>query len=297
MTTVQLAQRLLRYLSVKDIALLSADDALHLLDAINTGIQQFYALAPSIYKQTMLSGILKAEQGVSLYVENGSSVFSGYVATLAVKSYTIVIDGDDVENEIVAANGLLDNYVGTTGTKNAKIYGDCVQLNAVIDRMIADPVLDTGDVLTQKANDVFTQYSQYKRFKSANKVERRRVGKPSQYWIDPIGQSQAGDPAFVLRVDTLPDKDYRVRFLAELSPRKVQFMDLSYPAPLGLDDGNIEAYVLPLCADALTDSPLWQLPESRSVVNSRASMALEMINRLSPSIAVPRNRVGTPRGY
>jgi hypothetical protein len=286
MTTVQLAQRLLRYLTVKDLALLSGDDALHLLDAINSGIQQFYALAPSIYKQTSMSGILRAAQNVTLDVTLGSPIFTGYTASYYSKGYTIRIEGDDHDNEIVASNGLLDNYMGDTGTRQATIWGDCLQLNTVIDRLTSEPKLDTGDVLWKDDE-----------YKQSGGMRNRQVGRPRRYWIEAVGQSQAGDPAFLLRVDTLPDQDYRVRLDGELAPRKVAFLDLTTPVVLPIDDALVESHVLPICASELTDSPLWQNADNKKDVNERARKALQLIGLLSPIISVPNHQVGTPKGY
>lgn len=284
MTSVQLAQRLLRHLSIKDIALLPGDDALHLLDAINSGLQSFYAVAPSIYKQTTLSGVFRAAQQVTITVALGANTFTGYTASYQSKGYTIRIDGDEMDNEIVAANGLLDNYMGESGTKSATIWGDVVQLNTVIDRLISDPKLDTGDVLLK--DDELQP-----------KGEKRRIGRPSRYRIEAVGQSQAGDPAFLLRVDTLPDNDYRVRIDAELAPAKIGFLDLTNPVVLPIDDAMVELCLLPLCASELTDSALWQSPDAKRDVLLRAERALQNISLLSPTISMPDNRVGTPKGF
>jgi hypothetical protein len=298
MTTVQLAQRLLRYLTVKDLALLSGDDALHLLDAINSGIQQFYALAPSIYKQTSMSGILRAAQDVTLDVTLGSPIFTGYTASYYSKGYTIRIEGDDNDNEIVASNGLLDSYMGETGTRQATIWGDCLQLNTVIDRLTSEPKLDTGDVLWK--DDEYKQWGGFcypEGWGFRRGLRNRKVGRPRRYWIEAVGQSQAGDPAFLLRVDTLPDQDYRVRLDGELAPRKVTFIDLTTPVVLPIDDALVESNVLPICASELTESPLWQNSDNKKDVNERASKALQLIGLLSPIISVPNYQVGTPKGY
>lgn len=294
MTTVQIAQRLLRNLSVKDLALLSADDALHLLDAINGGMQEFYALAPGIYKQTSLSGILRAGQDISLGVTLGSQIFTDWTASYLHKGYTIRIEGDDNDNEIIAANGLLDDYMGETGFRQARIWGDCLQINTVIDRLTSEPKLDTGDVLLK--DDEYKQWGGFC-LGARRGLKNRSVGRPTRYWIEPVGQSQGGDPSFLLRVDTLPDADYRVRMDAELAPRRVVFSDFSIPVPLPFDDGLVESCLLPICAARLMDSPLWQDRQTFSAVERRAEQARGLIGLLSPTISMPENRVLTPRGY
>lgn len=298
MTTVQVAQRLLRYLRVKDLALLSGDDALHLLDAMNSGIQQFYALAPSIYKQTTLSGVLRGAQNAILEVTFGSPVFGGYTAPALSRGWTIRIDGDDNDNEIVAENGLLDDYMGETGSRSATLWGDCLQLNTVIDRLTSDPKLETGDVLSK--DDEYRQWGGFvfpDGWGGHRGLRSRSIGRPRCYWIEAVGQSQAGDPAFLLRVDTLPDRDYRVRIDGELAPRKVVFSDLSTPVVLAVDDALVESIVIPICVAELSDSPLWQNPENKKDVAARAEKALRLIGLLSPVISMPRNRICTPKGY
>jgi hypothetical protein len=296
MTTVQLAQRLLRHLTVKDLALLSGDDALHVLDAMNAGLQQFYALAPASLKQTTLSGVLQPAQTVTLTVTNGSAVFSGYTATSAQRGYTIRIEGDDNENEIVASNGLLDDYLGTTGTKAAQVWGDCLPLNGVIERLTSEPRLDTGAFLAKEP--AFRERGGWSSPAEQRHARRdRRIGEPSFYWIEAVGQSQGGAPAFLLRVDALPDRAYRVRVDAELGPARVTFPDLTTPVALPLNDAHVEAYVLPLCAAALLDSPLWQDADAKRHIRERAGDAIPLIGLLGHHIAKPSNRVRTPAGY
>ena len=145
MTTVQLAQRLLRFLTIKDLALLPSDDAIGVADAMNAAIQEYYQLVPSAYKGTTLSGTLLPAQAITAAFTNGSNTFSGWSAQIggdgSQKGYTIVAGTDTRQNTIVGPNEMLDVYAGPSGTFTAQVYGDCLQMENVIERFTNDPIL------------------------------------------------------------------------------------------------------------------------------------------------------------
>lgn len=298
MTTVQFAYRLLRNLTIKDLSLLPAGGVLGVLDAINAAVQKFYLHAPDIYKQTTASGFLRAGKQVEMGVVHGSAEFSGYTAMDQERGCTVRIGDDARDNEIVATNGLLDDYRGTTGTRPATIWGDCLQIHAVIDQVISDPKLETGDVLFQ--DDAYKQWGGFAYPGDGWRrigLRRRQVGVPRRYWLESVGLSQGGAPAFLLRVDTLPDRDYRVRVDVQLDPKKVRFTDLSTPAKLPVKDTIVEAILLPLATAELTDNPLWEPGKSKDRALKRGELAISDIRLLSASAVLGWNRVGTPKGY
>ncbi|MDR1191264.1 MAG: hypothetical protein LBK60_06325 [Verrucomicrobiales bacterium] len=298
MTSVELAMRLCRWLTVKDLAMLPADGRVDVLNAMNAGLQRFYELAPAPYKLTAFAGVLPAPRRVTVSVTKGSAVFGGYVAVAGDKGCTIQIDGDQLENEITASNGLLDVYQGETGARGATIYGDVLRVDSVIRRFIDDPALENGAILTKE--DGYRRWGGFcwpPGMKFGRRRTHRRVGMPRHYWLESVGQSQGGRPAFLLRVDALPDRDYRLRINGELAPRKLRFGDLQTPVELPIEDSFVESKLLPLCAAALTDSPLWENNKILSRIDSRAGQAAADIALISPTIDVPRNRVFTPKGW
>lgn len=301
MNTVSLAQRLLRYLTVKDLANLAADDALGVCDAMNAAIQEYYADVPTAYKGTTFSGVLTPAFTVTATFTNGSNQFSGWSATPAQKGFTLVAGSDTRQNTITSANTLLDIYTGLTGTFTAQVYGDCLQMDQVIERFTADPVLvDYNRVLVRDEN--WRRQGFQGIWGGAIQLPYgcasiRQVRCPWRYWIERQGESQNGLPPFMLRVDSLPDVEYRVRVEGLLAPTQVQYNDLIMPQPLSLDAYVVESTVLPMAVYHLTEHPLWANKDAIKKVGDKYLAAKKMAKDRTPDQGASVNFVGTPRGW
>lgn len=303
MNSVQFAQRLLRYLTVKDLSSVAADDALGLLDAMNAGIQEYYSLVPDSFKRTVLSGELTPAQTVTATFTNGSRTFSGWTASPLQKAFTIVCGTDPRQNTIIGPQQLLDEYTGPTGTFTAQVYGDCLHMDTVLERFTNDPILVDFNVKCVR-NEAWRQIAvtgpwpgSYYQYFVYGSYSTRQVRTPWQYWIEPQGQSQSGLPPFVLRFDSLPDQLYRVRIEGLLAPAQVLFDDLRIPKVLSIDSYLVESTVLPMAAYNLRTHPLWANSKLLGEVGKDYERARKMaINRI-PDQGNAMNLVGTPRGY
>ena len=302
MNSASFAQRLLRFLTVKDLGLLPADDALGLVDAINAGIQEYYSLVPSAYKGTTFSGILTPAQQVTATFTNGSNFFTGWTASAAQKGFTLVAGTDTRQNTIVGPNEMLDVYTGPSGIFASQIYGDCLHMEQIIERFTSDPVLvDYNRVLMRDENwrregirGVWPGTFQLYPYGS---YSFRQVRVPWKYWIERQGESQNGLPPFMLRVDSLPDVEYRVRIEGLLAPAQVQFNDLIIPKTLSLDSYVVESTVLPMAAYRLLTHPLFANDKLAKIVTEQYMTAVKMSKDKTPDQGASVNWVGTPRGF
>lgn len=279
-----------------------ADDALSIADAMNAGIQEYYALVPSAYKGTVFSGILYPATTVTVTFTQGSNLFSGWTAPNAWKGFTIIAGQDQRQNTLVAPNEMLDVYTGPSGTYTAQVYGDCLHMEQIIERFTSDPVLvDVNQVLVRNEN--FRREglrgfwpSTFQLFPYGS-YSFRQVRRPAQYWIERQGESQNGLPPFMLRVDSLPDVEYRVRVEGLLAPTQVKFNDLTVPVPLSLDNYTIESTVLPMAAYHLTEHPRWADKTNFKMVSSKYDRAVKMAVDKTPDQGASVKWVGTPRGW
>lgn len=299
--TMQLAQRLLKGLKVKSLGLVSVENSLDILDAINGAIQEFYVLCPSAYKRTQCSGFLAAPQTVYITVTNGSNVFSGYTPASTLYGSSIVIQTDTRQNTIASVSTLLDIYTGVTGVQQAIVYNDVIQLDAIVQRLTSDPVLvDFNQILIRDEN--------YKRRGGQNwsgdqvywypgTAWNRSVGCPRYYWMEATGQVQNAVIPFLARVNTLPDQLYRLRVEADLAPTPLQFQDLVIPNTLALDPYSVEMCVLPMALGRLTSSPLWDNEKLIPAALNDAQMGRRMASERPSNPGAARNRVRTPAGW
>lgn len=303
MNTTQLAQRLLRYLTISDLANLPADGALGLLDAMNAAIQEYYAIVPTSFKGTTFSGVLTPAVPITATFTNGSNYFTGWSATPAQKGFTIVAGTDPRQNTLVAPKQMLDVYTGPTGTFTAQVYGDCLHMEQIIERFTADPILVDFNIRLQRNENwrriattgpwpgSFYQYYAYGSYST------RQIRTPWQYWIERQGESQNAFPPFILRCDSLPDQEYRVRIEGLLAPTQVQLNDLTVPQALSLDSYIVESTVLPMAVYHLTEHPLWASKSNFKMVQAKYQGARKMAMDRTPDQGSSINLVGTPRGF
>ena len=299
---MQFAQRLLRYLTVKDLGLLPADDGLGVCDAMNARIQEYYHLVPTAYKGTTFEATLLPATTITATFTNGTNTWTGWSATTQQKGFTIVAGTDQRQNTIIGANQMLDIYTGPTGTFTALVYGDIIRMENVIERLTNDPILvDYNRALVRDenwrnravrgvwpgsvSNFVYGSYSV------------RQIRTPYKYWVERQGESQGAFPPFMLRMDSLPDVEYRVRVEGLLAPIQTQWTDLSTPVELPLDHYIIESMVLPLAVYHLSEHPLWADKSNLARVKEKYAIARKQAEERVQDLASSDNLCGTPRGW
>lgn len=303
MNSVQLAQRLLRYLNTNDLANLPGDMALGVCDAINGAIQEYYVRVPTTYKGTTFSGLLLPAQNITATFTNGSNIFSGWSATMpAQKGFSIMAGNDPGRNIIVGANELLDVYTGTTGSQTAQVYGDVLHLENIIERFSSDPILtDWNRVLVRDENwrrrGIRSVWGASVNLQPYGSYSAPQVRTPFKYWIERQGQSQGAFPPFMLRTDSLPDQQYRVRVEGLLAPVQINVQALTVPVELALDHYTVESTVLTMAAKRLIVHPLWREPKLIAPVMDDYKTAVDMCESRTPDQGASVNYCGTPYGF
>lgn len=302
MTSVQLAQRLLRYLNTNDLANLPADMALGLCDAINGSIQEYYSRVPSAYKGTTFSGSFLPAVNVTANFTNGSNFFTGWSAMEAQKGFTITAGSDPRQNTIIGPNELMDVYLGPSGPQAAQVYGDVLHMENIIEKFTSDPVLvDWNRVLVRDENwrregvrSVFPGTFQLYPFGS---YSQRQIRTPWKYWIERQGESQGAYPPFMLRTDSLPDVEYRVRVEGLLAPAQINILALTTPVNLALDWYIVESMVLPMAAKRLMTHPLWRDPKINKSVDDDYKTAVGLTLARTSDQGASNHFCGTPAGW
>lgn len=291
MTSVELAIRLVRDLDVENLTLLSSDGRLDLVTAINSALQRHHGLSPDHLKITQASVRLNAPETITIGVTNGSANFTGWTPTQDQLYASLRIDGDtNLDHRAVSETELLDEYLGLTGTQSATLYYDVVNFYQPIEAMASQPRLDV--------DGRFLTHNQDHPMWTGSDQNRKTIGRPHYYKIEKNAVNNGSEVMFSLRVDNLPDQDYRLRMDVRMAPTKIAFDDLVTPVDLPIRDDQVESVLLPIARNELTISELWKNKDKIGRVKERAEKAERFFANLSTKHTAPNyNKVGTPTAW
>lgn len=291
MTTVELAIRLCRDLEVKNLPQLSSDGRLDMITAINAALQRHHALSPDHLKVEKVSAPLRKPEPITITVTNGSKEFSGWTPNKSDLFNSIRINTDTyVDHWATADDELLATYLGQTGTQQATLYHDVVSFDQPIERIVTQPILDI--------DGTYLRYSEDNNLWEGIYGRRQRVGRPRFYRLEKQTVNRGAETVFYIRVDTLPDQDYRIRFDVQLAPKKITYNDLITPVNLPIRDDQVESVLLPIARAELTCSKLWEDPSHISMAKEKAERAEMLYEQLTIHHPAPKhNQVGTPSNW
>lgn len=299
MTTLELMRRLVKRWNLT-LGNLPVDVLQSLLDCTNAGLQDFYSDAPSIYRELPITAVLAAQQTINLTVMNGSSSFSGFMASANNYFATVRIPTDTTtDNMIIPPSGLMEPYQGVTGVQPAVLFGDVVPLPGNIERIIDEPALLGCRWRLQRNDEYWGRGWDFAGPYRGSGVARR-VGVPRTYWIEPNALCLGGNPAFILRVDPLPASLYTLRMRALFYPPRLVSLPVSLGGQLNqvvpINDAWIESILIPLILEKMTEDPLWTA-KNTDKIEKNADRARERIADLSPVMEKPNYRVETEPGW
>lgn len=291
MNTIAFSRLLARDLIVEDRASLPADAALDVVAAINAGLSQFFAKAPSRLKRTTISATLRAAETLAVVF---TAQYSRTITTPAFNSdmrgCTVQFGTTPLLNEVVNENTVLDEYLSPTLSAQATVYHDVVPLEDVVERATSSVRLYGVTTFEPKILHRDDQLHDRKHY-------QWMAGEPCYYTIDPVGSSQGSEPETLLRVWPMPTTDYVVRFEAEISAKRIEFSHLINAIELPLADTLVEDILLPLCSDHLTKSPFWKDKTIIAKTREDAALAVGKISLIANDYAMPCNQVGTQNGF
>lgn len=289
MKAIALANRLCRDLNVQSFVELPVDSRQEILDCINAGIQRLNALSSHESRTTMASFYLAAPSTISIGVTNGSALITGHTFVADDLYRTIRIDGDAIDNQVIAEDELLHPYTGAAGTVSATIYSDAMTVPEPYDELV-------GTLrIIEKRKDLFPDPRQLE----TTWKQTRRVGEPQWYRVEANARNQTPPAPSVIRLDSLPGQEYRLEGKFTLAPARVSFGDLLVSgADLPIRAEHVEIYLLPIARGLLSTSDRWKNADTRQTVMQAAEKAekdYEM--RIPRTLATPRNIARTKHGF
>ncbi|WP_309386096.1 hypothetical protein [Cerasicoccus frondis] len=300
MTSLGLAQRILRHLIYKDWGEMPIEAHLEILDAINVALATYFSAAPENYRRISKSYLLSAPQTVTITTTNGSTALADTPFANQTRGAMVRVDGDDQWNRVDGDSALQSPYLGQSGDHQATIYSDVVELEFNdIERFITYPVLNNGRVL---APDNSMREHPGRFFRDLGDLASGidyDIGSPRWHMIDYFNDLTAGreSQAGLLRVYPLPDQAYTLRVEAIVAPFRINLSALTTSIDLPVRNTHAERFLLPLVLGELANGALWKDPSTKSANIERGYQAERNLDTLQNNLIPSNNRVGTPEGY
>lgn len=302
MTTVELAQRMLRWTAYESIGQVPADALLGMAEGIAGGLRDWFIHTPADFARKTVSRKLRTSQTASgLTFTSGSKEFSA-PSSLDLSSYvgcTCKIGSESNYNRIVRVgeiNELLFESE-TSGSASMQYWRDAVELNTYA-RLVRPPKI-RGRTLTMWRDDDRDQDTWNNNMGNYPRADwlalNFQQGTPDRYWVDSQTVTEGGDAPFVMRVWPLPATDEQISFDVEVFAGRVTLAELTTsPRELPVPDEHCEAILVPLCAKELTSERFFK--GNKEEVKSRGATAIGRARSILP-LHSGYNKVYTPNGW
>lgn len=242
-----------------------------IVGVINSSLQDIFDTGPLEDREKNLGGSLHGPTAITLTATNGSSVISGLTTYAAwMLGCTIRISGDSQDNELTSATQLVRPYQGTTGSViPATIYGDCIQLDDTVSKVLS-PVSLPNQIPLISCTDRF-QFMRQSGYPLVVTSTGSAYGYPFFWFVQKIisrplfwyleGAYTAG-LSYVprrIRVGPMPDQPYAIGYKAAMTATSIAATDIDpgdhttdpgvlFPLP----DSQVESILYPICCQKLT---------------------------------------------
>lgn len=290
MTTIEAVSRLARHHTRKNFSALSVPEVVDAMQALNVAAQELYQRLPPAFRQRTVRLLVPAPRGVSLVAASGGANLGVAVFNPDEVGRSVVSSGDSVRHRVAGPATLADAWLGAAGAHQATVFGDAIAGDGYpFERLVSGPALLLGD-------------GRERILAPMDPIEQERhepsllggIGEPRAYRLEPQGNSQGAEPIILLRLFPLPDRAYRIRYVASFAPPRIHLPDLEAASPLPVPDHYADA-LIGLAVPHLAGLPGWTVnPASARALRDAA---LNFIDRNRLPLGSAANRVGTPRGY
>lgn len=242
-------------------------------EAMNSALQDIFGKGKPFLRHDERGAVLFAPETVPIAVTKGSKT-----ATIALANWeswysgcTCIIAGADADNQIRGFTTVASTvtitlkypYAGETGTHDAVVYHDSIDMDSdimeVLDpvRLDRHPMILKGKLLDhdtpRRTEDFgFTQRSGRDEFKSIATT----LGTPRNYIIESWSGGATEPFKTRMRVFPAPTKTHFVEFKAMLLPPRIESLTASMTLPMPF--GFIESIFLPIAMKKLRSCPFWR---------------------------------------
>lgn len=283
-TILQLASRVCRHLKVRDIHSMPVDDATEVLDAINSAITEFFAIAPSPYRiKSNVTFNIDGPKTCQVSVTKGSTSISGVDPSII--GCSISIPGDVQMNRMVAPETLDLPYQGNTGSVTATYYKDALPLASNFARFAGDPqIINQG---------IFVRYL-FRQPDESRFLGEALVGSPLRFVVEAQGQAAGASPYFYLRLIPIPDHPLTLKVGMEVRPEQYTLKQLISSTPLPVSDEHAYSILFPIVLSRMVGGPLWPADYDPKAIDLGLKRALDLLSKMAPDAGPGMNFVMTP---
>lgn len=270
-----------------------------IVGVINSSLQDYSGDAPLESKEQNLGAYLNAPTTVTLSVTNASNVittFTGYQSWML--GCTIRIAGDPQDNEMTSQTVLARPYTGsTTSSAEATVYGDAVQLDGTVAKVLNPVSLPNQSPLIACTDRwTFMRMSGYPLVVNADGTAygypffwfvQKIISRPRFWYLE--GAYTAG-LAYVprrIRVAPMPDMAYSMAYKAASAAWGIGALDIDtgdHTTDPGIQfpisDGLVESILMPICRQKLSGLPQFKNDACRPEIARAYKKANEKLSNL-----------------
>ena len=261
------------------------------LNAINSGLQEMFGEGSPFIRYAEQGDLLYAPTTVTISVTNGargSTITSGYAAWM--DGCSIVIEGSDVTNKLTATSSpnLKFPYNGTTGSKSAVVYCDCISVPASV-MEVCDPVksnnrvlaavVSSGMSLNRDANNDYGFTGLYRQQPEPQPIGTT-AGQPIAYAVEHYNDDDIEAPVIRLKIIPAPSEAGTIEFRAKLAPPVVPDLTTTEALPIPLH--FMESLVYPMARKHLSGCPFFVHSSAAGEIERAYREALRLLERLKP---------------
>jgi hypothetical protein len=309
MTLLEAANLVLPNCKVTSAADLTMEQKMLLVRCFNAAIQEFYQLAPDIYKRTKATHTLLAPASLTgLSIASGSTTNTGTAFAASLRGQSIYTAAG--WNEIVSeTQALRANPTATTITE-ATVYHDTVVLwGTAVERQVGKVWCVEGDKrwAMERVDAPEGVVRDSSPFLSAlqsgwvfDRTERYVGDVPRYFGVQAVGQSHAGganDAAFMLRINPVPTRAFTIELLVDFLAINLNPYSLQDGTELPVPAERVHSLLLPLVEARLAATKLWDAPAATAMVVAEASQARLNIRMLPAHFSPPSIPIGRAKGF
>lgn len=235
------------------------------ITAMNSALQELFGQGKPWVRSDERGVVLRAPTPVTISVTNGSTAgtITGWASWMT--GCSIVIEGAAVDNQIrndSATVRLKYPYSGTTGTRNATVYHDSVEVDAdvyevrqpvTLGGIRLNPIPNAGSRLGISHSEDF-HYSDTTFLAAATVAATAST--PTSYAVDSWSPDDKTAPRLRLRLFPAPADQQFLAFSATLKPPTVTTLQSTDALPIPFE--KVESIFLPLAVSALRQCPFWR---------------------------------------
>lgn len=261
------------------------------LEALNGALQECYGNASPWVRWDERGALLVPPAEVTITVTNGSTAgtITGWAAWM--EGCTIVIDGHAVDNQIrnnSASAVLKFPYGGTTGSKTATVYQDCIPLPADVLALYGPVRVDGMEILPRPSADVSSRsqddYGAHIDFIETPIVRPRAsasAGRSMAYWLETWTAGDTADPTLRMRLGPPNSTSGVLEYRASLKPPVLT--DIASTSELPIPFGFDQTVFLPIARQKLTACPFFRDSGGIQEIGRAYREALNLLSSLRPA--------------